>query len=386
MAPRSFCGPAFLIAALLVGGRWSAARLSSASSDTSPTNSIVNLLQQPRFWVAVLLAVWVAGQRRMRLPGLVGVLVLIALQALYAPAMQPALYKAAEMLMLAVCCLAMSAVVKNGDFSTFVRYIEIGLKALTVIGVFSLVSGAFLRLSVLGGGSNVFGRNAAMVAVYSAYKASKGRLGPNIGWFLAGALGTVASGSRGALLALVLGSLALLPVLARRPVRLLALSVGLLGLGYVVIRFTAAGQRVERVFNERVVRLTFQSRYASNRTKAAALAVGDWKKSMLMGNGLGSFGFFHPDYGYPHNFFTEALAEVGLVGLALWLTSLGGLVKQCIANKGAELRALVLVPAVAAQFSGDFYDARWVFVLLVGLACAAAIPAGDQAPSDRVQR
>ena len=100
----------------------------------------------------------------------------------------------------------------------------------------------------------------------------------------------------------------------------------------------------------------------------------------VFGNGLNTFRDW---FGiYPHNLFLELLAETGFVGIGLFLLMCGAAIRPVFRptmRLETALFALWLGLLAAANFSGDLFDSRLLFVLLPLLAqpAGAAIPSAE---------
>lgn len=227
------------------------------------------------------------------------------------------------------------------------------------------------RLSVLGGGPNIFGRNMGILTVaclFFGLNVPKLRVGCAI---LAGIafIGIIASGSRGALGATLAGAAALFvfdqasrQFVLRRPLIILSfLAVGGLAL------FLADWSSVAAVGNERFVEQTLETGYLSSRDILFDWAYAFWLEAPIFGNGLGSFAAV-TDLEYPHNILMEFLCETGVVGLLLFLLFSGlSFLRQF--RMGGQERSLILsvtiLLLVAAMVSGDFVDSRLLFLFLL---------------------
>jgi O-antigen ligase len=253
------------------------------------------------------------------------------------------------------------------------------------------------RLSVLGGGPNIFGRNMAALAVACLY------FGLNHARFriicagLAGAalIGLIGSGSRGGLAAFLAGSAALflLDAACRRFVITRPLLViGFLAVGGVALLVADVGIIAE-IGTERIIEQTLEGGSLSFRDILFQWSWDFWLEAPIFGNGLGSFALV-TDLEYPHNILMEFLCETGVVGLILFLMLLLGAGFRQFVGANPErglILALIALFAVAAMASGDFVDSRFLFLfLLYPLVGAAAVrvrfsvePARFQSPTWR---
>ena len=175
------------------------------------------------------------------------------------------------------------------------------------------------RLSTpLGGGPNVFARLTSLLTLAGINYGTRGALWSY--WYGFAALGvvlTIATGSRGGLLAGIVGLVAMAEakgVFRRRGMLPAAVLVGLLVSG---VALTGLWDKAVIVFQQRVVKMTFEQRDDAGRQSIFRQA---WRLGLsapILGNGLGGFYAANPTAAYPHNLFLEAFAEGGLVGVAL---------------------------------------------------------------------
>lgn len=230
------------------------------------------------------------------------------------------------------------------------------------------------RISILGGGPNIFGRVCALGFVASLYLITRPR---RSGWrwvmLPLPLLGTIASGSRGAVLSLAV-SLVLYgwnlvgSDLAARLRRWIMLSI-----------VCASGlflfwEKVAVVAQERFITLTLEDRYDAGRTPLLTQAWRLFGEHPMIGAGLHGF---EANYGYlvgftyPHSFTLQVAAETGLLGLvafawvlvrsARWIMPSRRLSKEV-----AVTAACAVLVLTASQFSGDYYDSRftWMYLLM----------------------
>jgi O-antigen ligase len=402
-------GLAGALALFLLVGRWGFERLEGGPAAVQP-----NRLMELRLWlvVAVLLlaAMGLADRVSARAPPgavrtepaprLVAALVLFlgytGLSALWSPDAAFALEKLYELALVA----AMTAGLALGALHlppgrllhVFWGTVALVTGVLALVGVRQLLSGGAGRLSVLGGGPNVFARLMGLLMLASLhgwYRSGRAWL-----WLPVGGTALVLvllSGSRGGSAAAVAALLVFL-VAQRLPLRRIAVLTVLATLiGVAAVKVSPLARPLEQSMQERYLRLTLhytgrgeegeQRRnrgpvYLSGRGSlyASALALG--KDYPVGGAGLAAF----PALGlgvYPHNLFLETFSEggaVGLVLLALLLLAFAASVwRRRKALDGACLGGVVLV-LVGSQVSGDLYDSRGLFLLMLLTAYAAPVP------------
>ena len=355
---------ALLVALFMLSGRWSVARVFHIED---------SLLYQVRFWVALamVLVALIPGVPSRRRPGL-GALALFvgyfAASALWAPSRAIAVDKVLELLLLAAAVWSahrLSSWVPPGELTKALwTVLTLLLAMFALLGLAAGTSGG--RLAVLGGGPNVFGRNMGLLALVCTAASLRGRRRPAlvVAAIVAGAL-VLLSGSRGALVATAVGMAALLYAGRLRVSRAFVSIAILVALGVFGALYTDVGQSAVAAFEHRVLDLTLGQDYDSGRAGLYQSAIDLGLQSPVIGHGVGAFKA-HGLGVYPHNLFLEAFAEGGFLGVLVLLGVLGrGLyfvVTRAPGVAAIDTAGFVLL-LVAAQFSGDFYDSRGVFLL-----------------------
>lgn len=234
------------------------------------------------------------------------------------------------------------------------------------------------RLAVLGGGPNVFGRNMGLLALIALHSWLHR---PQKLWSGLLALGAlmllVLSGSRGAMFASAAGLVALL-ALARVPFRRIVFVCCFLPALAALLLRTSLGAAALDMFRFRILHLVFEASYLSGRDVIVAAALDLGARYPLTGAGLGTFKDL-TGFAYPHNIVLEIFTECGLLGVGLLaataLGTLGVMLRYRIRPDPLSTAALVLI-LVQSQFSGDLYDARGIFLMLL-LALTRPTPASD---------
>jgi O-antigen ligase len=236
------------------------------------------------------------------------------------------------------------------------------------------------RTASLGGGPNVFGRNMA-VGFLGSFFLIRRRLGQY--WIVITVLTpflVLMSGSRGALAAIICGALAYFvtdhAVLRKR----LGIITAVLCLSGAVLFYSDAGDRAMSTYQDRILRLTVEERYDSERSDLALTAYQMVMKFPLFGAGLASFPLYSTGF-YAHNIFLETIAETGPVGLCLLLFPFITFAVFSVRHWGQVDRPTVCAFVAVfthAQFSGDLFDSRAVFVFVV---MASSIVVAKRGPS-----
>ena len=365
---------------------------------------------QLRLLVLATLSVWLLGVAVGRGPGAArsfaggvrassGVIVVfvayMVATTLWAPDLSLAAAKAYDLMYVAWCCvLTVAALRLCGIGSTISGFwyavFAFGL-VLAVVGVASVFANPSLeRLSVMGGGPNVFGRNmglltlaALRIALQSNHRWSRfvGLIVVPFGSFL-----VLLSGSRGAFLALVFGALVYAAI--RGLDRRIWVTSSLAATAAGALVFTELGSRALSVFATRFIRLLLIEGYTSNRGILLVDGIVAGLGSPLGGMGLA--GFAHLDtFGlYPHNVFVEAFAEGGVIGLLLFCLPLLVFIRRWRSGRGlgdpAIAAALVLL-LTSSSISGDLFDARGVFILLLIALATQSTPSGAATLRNRIR-
>ena len=250
------------------------------------------------------------------------------------------------------------------------------------------------RWAAFGGGPNVYVRVMALGILAAAYFYFRG--GDRLIWligvppFLIGAL---ASGSRGGLVALGITTGVALPRLSpflcsRRLLKPVVALTVLCASTWAII-----GDTILALTQNRFFATTLQQRYTSDRDVLYEKGVGLFFEQPVFG--VGVHGFYAitnlgPGERYVHNLPLAVAAEGGVVGLVLLLAAFYALRRE-FARLPYHLRSLESRAAAysgiyigcAGLFSGDYYDARlmWIFLLLAAVrpyrpAAAPPLPTG----------
>lgn len=203
------------------------------------------------------------------------------------------------------------------------------------------------------------------------------------------------TGSRGGTASITAGILTFL-VVGRIPLRRLAILAFLATTAVgVVILFSPLGQALNHAVEERFVRLTLKydggkssetKVYLSGREDLYAQGWRLGRDYPVSGAGLAAF----PALGlgvYPHNLFLEVFCEGGVVGLLFLASVLLAFLRLALRRRhgmdGATVGAAVLI-LIGSQSSGDLYDGRSLYLLMVLAACTSvaqqrAVPAAAPA-------
>ncbi|WP_436529520.1 O-antigen ligase family protein [Actinoplanes sp. HUAS TT8] len=243
------------------------------------------------------------------------------------------------------------------------------------------------RWSALGGGPNVFVRLMILGVITSLYLYL--RHGEKLIWLVpipAFLFGAIASGSRGGLVALgITIVIALLAIRPRIDLERVGKPLGLLvvvGLAVGVV----GGPVIAGFVQQRFVQATVGQGYASDRDVLFRMALRIFMQHPLLGTGLNGFNSvsgLDPDL-YVHNLPLSVAAEGGAVGLLLlvgaWLILWHAYVGLPVAERGLEARTAAycgIFIGGTSLFSGDYYDARLMWILLL---LAAVHPARARIP------
>lgn len=367
MSPIAAC---WCVGLFLVLGRWSLARITGSDETYA--------LIEPRFWMAILIAgiafapihrpfAELHRSARLGVAAMLGFLGYHIVSMSWAPDFAMASTKAYELLLVACVLGAVVRLTQLVGHEEVARRVWQALVAIFVVFATAALLGneGGARLSVFGGGPNVFGRNMAVLGLFCVHLLlGRGlRPLPVLGLGAAGVL-VLLTGSRGAMLALTVGTFVLLWVHRIRPSRLLWLVLGISVVLVIVATFTEVGEAAVKMFRERVIRLTFEREHDSGRSSIYDDAIALGWTAPVYGDGLAGFaarGFFV----YPHNIVLEAFAEGGFVGVGFLAAALGfplrALVRRWGSHHALELAAFAAL-LTSAQFSGDFYDSRGVLL------------------------
>lgn len=377
----------FLCGLYLLSGRWNLYRL---YEDAPMTSSWEEVFFEVRFWVllATIMTV-IVGPGKRDLSGILktpcskeinsGLLywvcsffLLTTASVTWSPDVDMAIPKAVETCMQLIIVLALYSARNTIDFSLVLHSFLNSLFIIGVVFVLILIQkgvGDEARVAVLGGGPNVFGRNMAIFFWTGQYFSNSGPhrsyakvIGLVFGSFM------ILSGSRGALFAFAISCLVNFLLSPKKWIRMIMVTIitaSVLGIFLAETRFI---NKVSFVLEQRFLKKTIEERYDSSRSELIDAAVQLAKKKPFLGCGLNSFGSSGlTDQPYPHNIFVEVLVDTGIAGviilsviLIFFLISSGKLWNMV----PQEAWSVFVVSLVHAQFSGDLYDSRGIFLLI----------------------
>jgi O-antigen ligase len=250
------------------------------------------------------------------------------------------------------------------------------------------------RYSALSGGPNVYVRIESLGAIACVVMALERRQARYILGAILYCGGALLSGSRGGLLALlVVGVLGPLPYF-RRMGGIVLFRAALVGIVAGLVIYLLIGAKVAAVVDSRIVTASIVNGYDTSRGSIFSSAWQVFLTHPFAGAGLGGF---YPLAGvsqgltYPHNLALEVLSEAGIVGGVAMISVLAlALFGQPIRGARVPLYRTGLIWSaayffLACEFSGGYYDSRFVW-LLAGLSLVplgrskmglAADPAGN---------
>jgi O-Antigen ligase len=252
------------------------------------------------------------------------------------------------------------------------------------------------RMAMFFGGPNVFVRVVGSGVLASVYRALATR---RLAWLAPAPLllvCAVESGSRGGMLALLFTlpvlawAVATSGVLRRRPVWWLAAPVaGALALA-VAGAYVLSQANIRRYVEERYL-VYAPSSYDpaevdfGSRDRLFAAALETFLEHPALGSGLSPIGDFEQLDAHPHNLFLATARDGGVVGLMLLSIPFAMLVARLRRPLALEHRMAFVLGCFylcAAQFSGTYYDCRflWLYFLIVMLPAASPRLAQQQRP------
>lgn len=342
--------------------------------------------------LTTVLAVHVVRTRELRLPhasvAAVSLYVLFlcyaAVSMLWSPSSEYATFKLLRLASVGLLLVVAPAIL-FGSRDRFHRLFGFSVYASSFVAIL-LIAGYLLpqyprAFQLIGAKSHLApGRNigfGALVATF--YLLSSGRDPRRYTYaFLVGVMvvGLTVSESRGPLIAamLTMGVLVVLTLYVERGEKLRAFAFVLasgLGLAFLVVLHSVG---VSIPTFDRIIPLLQGEVDTSNANRLEFLYNGYllWLQSPVFGNGFGSYGvwFFGVDVrGFPHNIVLEILAELGVVGLAIFGALLAVTVRPLVANHRDHpmailLFCLLLYGLINASFSEDLQGDRIVYAAI----------------------
>lgn len=229
------------------------------------------------------------------------------------------------------------------------------------------------RYSAFGGGPNVFARIMGIGAIGALFFVMKNRTIWPLMVVPLFALGAVLSGSRGGLLAAGLAVLvSSVPLVRRLGAGTSVAIAAVLSVGLGVANAMSSGRLLDMV-SQRFVQQTLVEGYLSGRDVIADEAWRMVESAPLFGVGLDGYGALNQlsfEVNYPHNLFLSAWVEGGIISAALLVVAIAALAWPMLRDRPLSTFALTCGMAatlilIAAQFSGDYYDSRLMWLFLV---------------------
>ncbi len=307
-------------------------------------------------------------------------LVYMVVTMAWVPSLAGALNQMIDVFML-IFVILLTFILFRPDTEQSIRFFFLAFFCAAVVyalaGLPSVFQGTLTRLSVFGGGPNVFVRvmgTGIIAACYWWFRTAK------LYWLLPVPLfiiEAVLSGSRGGVIAaMIAGSSFLLWRFSgsHRIKEVVLLSAVALGTYWLM----SHSQTIVDFVSARFIVLT-ENLYTSHRDTLFRLAWQFFLKHPVTGIGLG--GFEQLIGLYPHNLFLQIAAEGGMVGLALVSAALIQLVPRWFRPKNLEQTAAFFTGSlylIASMFSGDLYDTRFVWVFFLLYMLPAASPSLDK--------
>ncbi len=242
-------------------------------------------------------------------------------------------------------------------------------------------AGALGRFSAFGGGPNVFVRVLSLGAIAAlALGVQRGRnrwvllLAPIL------AIGALLSGSRGGFVAIgIVVLVALVPIVRRLRWKATIALVAVMVLGAWTFARLLGDAQLQLMY-VRFIERPLTAGDFSMRDVLADSALRLFASHPLAGAGVGavadSLSFRGEGY-YAHNLVLATAAEGGMVGLTLLIGAVGGLVAAALRRRPLPSDVLFCLLGaayvfVASLFSGDYYDSRFGWALLLFAALLSA--------------
>ncbi|RKH16239.1 O-antigen ligase domain-containing protein, partial [Corallococcus praedator] len=388
-------GLGFIAALYVLAGRWGFHRLAETEVEANPFLEL-------RLWIVMGGGVFASvgllhhawrgarpGEARFDPPlvtALLGFFGYLCASAFWSPDTDFALAKLYELVLVLVMSVgfALAALRQPAPriLDAFWTIVVTATALLALTGVRQLLSGGGGgRLAVMGGGPNIFARLMGLLALGALYFWTwRGQAWLWIPMAATGVILALLTGSRGGTAAIFAGITTYL-VVARVPLRRLLLLVLLATVAVgAVTMLSPLGEALTHSVEERFLRLTLNYEgggegkvYLSGREVLYEAAIQLGHDHPVSGAGLAAF----PALGlgvYPHNLFLEVFCEGGAVGLLFLAGVLITFVRTALKRRqgldGATVGAAVLV-LLGSQASGDLYDSRAFFLLLVMASCTA---------------
>ncbi len=347
-------------------------------------DSDVAILYEVRFWVLLaligvtLMSVSRGSARQLKSPRIsanrvVALALLlplyVAVSAFWSIDFYSSLLKATEAAALVAVCVCIIPFLQSGRVTVMRHGFWIAI--VTATGLMCLLacfSDNSDRMAVLGGGPNTFGRNMGLLFLGTLYLQRRSPATKAWMWYppmVMSLLMVVLSGSRGALLAVSVGSFIYFLIDNRYRTRNIVAIGGMGILLLTTVLATEIGNVAFEMFENRILDQTLERQYMSGREDLYAAAFHLGREHPWFGQGLSGFTIIY-GINYPHNIVLELFCETGLVGvalLALLLMAALSFVMRYRRHCDPVIWGALGVMLASAMFSGDFFDSRGVFLM-----------------------
>lgn len=237
-----------------------------------------------------------------------------------------------------------------------------------------LAFGALARVSVFGGGPNVFGRVTGLGMVAIVYLVAKYRTIPWLAILLVPmGIATVLSGSRGAMLGTVAALLIVVIVMGKRVLSRILLGTAIAFIPGLLL-YERYGEPLHRVFMLRIVKLTLEDGYLAGRDDLWTDALDYISRYPLAGSGLGAF--ISQVGTYPHDLPLQVAVDAGAIGVVAFVLCIGYFARFAITLRPGNMNgigsaACACLIFIASLFSGGYYDSRFMWVWLIVMSTSA---------------
>lgn len=370
-----------LIALFFLVGRWGFSRLLT-------DESTVSFLTQPRYWIGFILMIFLfiplrgykkSTYENYRPTHYVTIFSFIFLSYMvvtgfWSPWKDESVNKIYEIILLIIIILVLHRWSVYGGLKhirqTFWITLSILCIFLAISSFLSLIRVSFdiYRISVLGGGPNALGRNMGFLCLACLMFTRQSRytyvfLIITVFAYLL----VILTGSRGALIATTIAIVVYMMINDIHIKYVLSTMIFSGLLGFIILFFTPLGTAITNILEYRVGSLLIDQYYDSGRSLIYEEALQISNENLIFGVGLAGFSTY-TSISYPHNLELEALTEGGMIGLLLLLLLLFIYMSQILGHFKTVHKttfAAFILAFVFSQFSGDLFDTRTLFILMI---------------------
>lgn len=281
----------------------------------------------------------------------------------YSPSFNYGLDKILNLFLFFVVGILFFSLLNKNEFEIILRYLVYFIASLSIIYIFlNSMNGFQNRIGLLGAGSITTGRFFSFACILSMYFLISEKRIKYLFIFIFLLIAVFLSGSRGNFLFILL-ALIVPWIFNNFRVFLKSFTVFII-LIYLGFEFSLY-EKIPFVYR---YTLLFEGGgdSISTRFDSFKMAIAIFENNFLFGVGIGGYSFHslgYDGFDYPHNIFLEIGAELGFVGVFLFLLIIS--LSFILGRNNFIILSLLIFYVLVSSGSGDLYDARFIFIIFL---------------------